>query len=70
MAEKVIIYTRPDCPYCAAAKEDFKKRGIKYTEMDVLYNEENRKKMIELTGQRKVPTIVEGDKVTIGFGGY
>ncbi len=70
MAEKVIIYTRPDCPYCTAAKEDFKKRGIKYTELDVLYNEENRKKMIELTGERKVPTIVEGDKVTIGFGGY
>ncbi len=70
MAGGVTIYTRPDCPYCASAREDFKKRGIDFTELDVLNNEENRKKMIELTGDRKVPTIVEGDKVTIGFGGH
>lgn len=70
MAAKVTIYTRPDCPYCAAAKEDFKKRGVTFEELDVLDNEKNRKVMIELTGERKVPAIVEGDKVTIGFGGY
>lgn len=69
MADKVIIYTRPDCPYCHAAKEDFQKRGLQYTELDVLYNKENRERMIKRTGRREVPAIIDGDKVTIGFGG-
>lgn len=69
MKEKTIIYTRPDCPYCRAAKEDFKKREIDYTELDVLYNQENRKQMIKLTGKREVPVIVQGTQFTIGFGG-
>lgn len=67
--EKVVIYTRPDCPYCQAAKEDFKKRGIDYTELDVLYNQENRKQMVKLTGKKEVPVIVQGHQFTIGFGG-
>ncbi len=69
MAEKVLIYTRADCPYCHAAKDDFQKRGLEYTELDVLYNKENREAMIKRTGRREVPTIIEGGKVTIGFGG-
>lgn len=69
MPEQVIIYTRPDCPYCQEAKEDLHKRGVVFTELDVLYNKENRERMIKLTGKREVPVIVQGEKVTIGFGG-
>lgn len=69
MKGKAMIYTRPDCPYCQAAKGDFKKRGVDFTELDVLYNQENRKQMIRLTGKREVPVIVQGSEVTIGFGG-
>ena len=31
----VIIYTKPGCPYCAAAKQDLEARGVDYDEIDV-----------------------------------
>ena len=69
MAEEVVIYTRSDCPFCKKAKEDLKKRGISYTEIDVFKHPEAKDKVVSLTGKRAVPVIVEGDKVTVGFGG-
>ena len=29
------IYTKPGCPYCAAAKQDLEARGVEYEEIDV-----------------------------------
>ncbi len=67
----VTIYTKPGCPYCAGAKEDFQRRGIKYTEFNVKADKAALQRMLELNGGRRhVPTIVEGDKVTVGFRGY
>lgn len=64
------IYTKIGCPYCAAAKEDFRKRGIDFEEFDV-HNvpgaAEDAQKL--QGGSRRVPVIVEDDKVTVGFGG-
>jgi hypothetical protein len=38
--------------------------------VDVKKNEDGLDRMLELSdGVRKVPVIVEGDKVTIGYGG-
>lgn len=69
MAE-VTIYTKPGCPYCAGAKESFDQKGIDYTEISVPGNSAALEQMLQLTkGVRKVPIIVEGDKVTIGFNG-
>jgi glutaredoxin 3 len=65
------VYTKPGCPYCAAAKSDLQKRGIRYTEHDVRASPSVLRQMLELNGgQRRVPTIVQGDEVTVGFQGY
>lgn len=69
MSEKIVIYTKPTCPYCRAAKEDFEDRGIEYTEFDVTSDPAIKEEAIRLAGQASVPVIVEGDKVTVGFGG-
>jgi glutaredoxin len=38
--------------------------------VDVVTDEKNMEKMLKLSrGQRKVPVIVKGDDVTIGYGG-
>ncbi len=68
---EVVIYTKPGCPYCAAAKEDLQKRGVRYTEYNVKADATALHRMMELNGGRRhVPTIVEGEKVRVGFGGY
>ncbi len=63
------IYTKPGCPYCAAAKSDMDKKGIAYDEIDVKSDVESLDKMVRLSGGRTVPVIVDGDNVTVGFGG-
>jgi glutaredoxin len=68
---EVTIFTKPGCPYCAAAKGDFQRRGIQYAEYDVKADPEALRRMLALNGnQRLVPTIVEDARVTIGFDGY
>ena len=68
---EVTIYTKSGCPYCAAAIDDFERRKVRYTEHNVKQDHGALKRMLELNGgQRRVPTIVRGDKVTVGFNGY
>jgi len=68
---EVLIFTKRGCPHCAAAKEDFCRRGMAYQEVDALGDAEALRRMLELNGGRRhVPTIVEGDRVTVGFDGY
>ena len=67
----VTIYTKPGCPYCSAAKDDLQQRGIRYTEHNVKADGAALRRMLESNGnQRRVPTIVEGGQVTVGFHGY
>lgn len=67
----VMVFTKPGCPYCTAAKDDLRKRGIRYAEHNVKADQATLRHMLELNGgQRRVPTIVQGDQVTVGFRGY
>ncbi len=53
-----------------AAREEFGQRGYAVQYYDVKTDAAKLKEMLGYSnGQRKVPTIVENGKVTIGFGG-
>ncbi len=70
MAE-VMIFTKPGCPHCAAAKDDLQRRGVHYMEYNARDDAEALQRMLELNGNRRlVPTIVEGGQVTVGFNGH
>jgi glutaredoxin 3 len=67
----VTIYTKPGCPYCAAARDDLQQRGVPFAEHNVKADNTALRRMLDLNGgQRRVPTIVEGGRVTVGFRGY
>ena len=64
--KRTIIYGKPDCPFCAMAKEEMKLRGIQFDYIDL---QEVGKTAAEVTGRkvRTVPQIyLEGEYV----GGY
>lgn len=65
--KKVTIYTTPTCHFCHAAKEFFKENDVEYTEKDVSANEENKKEMLEKSGQMGVPVIDIDGKLLVGF---
>lgn len=63
----VIIYSTPTCHFCGMAKEFFNANSIQYTEHDVAKDIEQRKAMIEKSGQMGVPVITVGDNLVVGF---
>lgn len=66
--KQVEIYSSPLCGFCHAAKRLLDKKGVSYTEYDVLTNPTLKPEMIErANGARTVPQIfVDG----VGIGGY
>lgn len=54
----VEIYTTPTCPYCHAAKALLRKKGAKFTEIDVSGDPDLRMAMTRRAGgSRTVPQI-------------
>jgi len=67
----VTIYTKPGCPYCAAAKQDLEARGVDYDEIDVYLTPGAREELAELTGGMNVVPVVieENGEVRVAAGG-
>lgn len=70
MSEKVLIYGKDAWPYTRAAREAFTKEGRRVEYFDVSSDSGKLDDMLKHSnGMRKVPVIVEGENVTIGFDG-
>jgi glutaredoxin 3 len=68
--DKTEIFGQDLCPYTSAAREDFRRRKIKFDYINVLEDPAGLERMLKITkGRRNIPVIVEAGKVTIGFGG-
>ena len=66
----VVLYTHPDCAFSAAAKADYRKREVQFTEIDVAKQPDKVPELERLTdGERVTPVIVEDGQVTVGFKG-
>ncbi|PWE31753.1 glutaredoxin 3 [Pararhodobacter marinus] len=60
---KVEIYTSPFCGYCHAAKRLLTKKGVEFTEYDVMSDASIKPAMIERAkGSRTVPQIFIDDR--------
>lgn len=66
--KQVLIYTVPNCPYCAQAMGYFNEHGITFREIDVIANnKEFAREMIEKSGQKTVPVVDIDGRVVVGF---
>lgn len=65
--QNVTIYSTPTCHFCHMAKDFFKANNVTYTEHDVASDLEQRKIMVEKSGQMGVPVIMIGDELLVGF---
>jgi glutaredoxin 3 len=65
----VVMYVKPGCPYCQAAREHLAAQGEDVEERDATQNSEWRAELMGYTNNRGVvPTIVRQDaKVQVGF---
>ena len=71
MSEKILIYGKDTWPYTTATREACdKKEGREVEYYDVRFDADKMKDMLKYSDNaRRVPVIVDRDKVTIGFNG-
>ena len=67
----VTIFGKDTCPYTQAARDDYKRRGVRFEYINVKKNAAELERMLTFSkGRRAVPVIVGDDgAVTVGFGG-
>lgn len=55
---KIELYTTMFCPYCARARNLLQKKGVSFTDIDVMSDDDKREEMIvRAGGRRTVPQI-------------
>ena len=64
---KVVMYTTANCIHCEHAKQLLNLKNVPFTEIFVDADDEQRKIMMELTGNRSVPQIIINDTPIGGF---
>jgi glutaredoxin len=66
----VLIFGKDGCPYTQGARDHYAGENIPFQYVNVKKNVAELERMLKYSkGARRVPVIVDGDKVTIGFGG-
>ena len=59
----VTIYTKGWCPYCSAAKDLLRDKGVDFREIDITGRETERAEMMKRSGGRStVPQIFVGER--------
>lgn len=64
---EIILYSTAICPYCVAAKNFFKSKGLAWTEVRIDTDAAERERMLARTRRTSVPQIFIGD---VHVGGY
>lgn len=67
MSKPIVVYSRAACPYCVAARNLLKSKGVRWTEVSLDAEPDKRAEMIERSGRRTVPQIFIGDFHVGGF---
>ncbi|MBI4575785.1 MAG: hypothetical protein HY722_05925 [Planctomycetes bacterium] len=65
----VVVYTKDGCSYSAAALAHWRGQGVEVEERNVQRDPRWAAELEDLIGRRRVPVVVRGEEVTVGFGG-
>ena len=66
MTAPIHIFTKPDCPHCARAKEVLEANGLSYTAHDITADSDTAARAVYLSGLATVPQIFIGDTHVTG----
>ncbi len=64
---EIVIFTKPLCPYCMAAKSLLRGKGVAFREVDISRDQALSDEMVQRTGRRTVPQIFIGERHVGGF---
>ncbi|MBW8824333.1 MAG: glutaredoxin 3 [Xanthomonadales bacterium] len=66
-APEITIYTTQVCPYCVAAKNFLKSKGLEWREVRVDLDPAEREKMVAMAKRTSVPQIFVGETHVGGY---
>jgi len=66
----IVMYVKPDCPYCQRARDYYNENNIPFIEYDAQNDKVRQREMLEFSGgDITVPAIVEnGEYIQSGWG--
>ena len=66
----LVMYVKPDCPYCQQARDHYNSEGIPFTEYDAQNDRGRRAEMLAYSdGDPTVPCLVQdGEYIGSGWG--
>jgi glutathione S-transferase len=59
------LYHRWKCPWCAAARQGIENVGVDVELVEVPYPRDERIELLAVSGQARVPVLVDGDDVIV-----
>ena len=59
------LYHRWKCPWCAAARQGIENVGAEVELVEVPYPHDERTEVVAISGQARVPVLVDGDEVIV-----
>ena len=62
----LVLYQKESCPYCGIVRKKLSQLNQPVLLVPVEKNGDDRKALIELSGQKSVPTLAHGDKIVTG----
>ena len=67
----VVIFGKDSCPYTEAAREDYQRRGVPFSYINVKKDPAQLERMLTYSGGRRAVPVIVDDRggVTVGFGG-
>lgn len=66
----VLIFGKDGCPYTQSARDHYAQANVPFEYLNVKKSAADLERMLGYSkGARRVPVIVDGESVTIGFGG-
>ncbi len=57
------LYNIDGCGYCAMVRETLSQLDLEYEKIDVPWPHNQRKEVFDVSGQTKVPVLVDGDVI-------
>ncbi len=66
MSDVPRLYHRWKCPWCAAARKGIGNVGAAVALVEVPYERDERTEVVRVSGQSRVPVLVDGDRVVVG----
>ena len=67
MANKVLVYSTLDCPYCVQLKQFLAENNIVFEGYDVASDHQKAEEMIAKSGQMGVPVLDIDGQIIVGF---